>query len=981
MNLSSPKISFDPRLLAIEEQFRQRRHQHSLRELRQLSEDDFGTHLHERALYLLLSADGSLIEGNYKDAVEDGLKAAKILGEFPLNRRYGRAQLVLSKAYRMLGDLKNAEIRGRDAVAAYRRATDVDGQVDSLNQLAGIAYLHCDYSACVNFLETALGMIGDNPRKVAQLTGNLGRTRIRTGQWVQAEKDLEATVKRNHDNHEDMSEAMNLLSLGLLQMIKRQFLVAQRSLDCALEIINRIDLKYERVIYLEYAGELAYEKGDIFKAKAILSEAYRAGLTLSPGSALVSQSARRLAEVELTLDNFDEAMKYGQKALELALALGEKLEIGLSRSVIARVFAAQADYEAALEHGRTAIEVLKDVGDPYELARTLLVYSDICMAAQCEDSEKVRASLDEAHRLFRRLKLNYWMSEANFRAGMFACRQGDLASGFRKLSRAEKGFAALDAATKVRAVTKYLRSLSEQAVALSVSNENNFKIFGTLISPDELSNLQGSQMETILSVLLEKTGGDRALIFVPDASDETVLSSFPVDGAHIKRFTERFGGLIGEEIAPDRPTLLLDCRRDPFINELFSDVADVVASVIVVPFQTSDGAVGYLYLDRLSTDNCLSPFNQIQLNFAVGFSELIAFKWVEIQKNKLLEDNRRLKSQLMKEAAFPNIITCSPEMLSMLAQLRQVVNSNISLSVEGETGCGKDLLARAIHYNSDRKDQRFISVNCAALPESLLESELFGYRRGAFTGADRDKPGLFEEADRGTFFLDEIGDMPLSIQAKVLRILEEKEIVRLGETTPRQVDVRIVSATNRDLKELMTAKQFRQDLYYRLSAMTFRLPPLRDRREDIPLLIEHFLNQSGKQLSAEVLRVLVAYDWPGNVRELENEIKKLILLSGDSAEINIELVSEKICSQPRVESGGNGDAEAATASIDAIEFNDRYGLYDYLAGHERVFIEKALAAKRGIKKHAAAFLNIPESTLRLKIKQYDIDLDQFKRAT
>ena len=981
MNLSSPKISFDPRLLAIEEQFRQRRYQHSLRELRQLREDDFEAHLHERALYLLLSADGSFLEGNYKDAIEDGLKAAKILADFPLNRRYGRAQLVLSKAYRLLGDLKNAEMRARDAVAAYRRANDIDGQVDSLNQLAGIAYLHCDYSASVNFLETAQGMIGENPRKVAQLTGNLGRTRIRTGQWVQAEQDLVATVTRNHENHEDISEAMNLLSLGFLQMIKRQFLVAQRSLDAALEIINRIDLKYERVIYLEYAGELAFEKGDIFKAKAILSEAYRAGLTLSPGSALVSQSARRLAEVELTLDNFDEAMKYSQKALELALALGEKLEIGLSRSVIARVFAAQSDSEAALEHGRSAVEMLKVVGDPYELARTLLVYSDICMVANCEEPEKVRASLDEAHRLFRRLKLNYWMSETNFRAGVFACQRGDLAAGFRKLSRAEKGFASLDANTKVRAVAKYLRSLSEQAVALSVSGENNFKIFGTLMGPDELTDLQGSQMESILKVLLEKTGGDRALIFVPDASDDTVLSSFAIDGAHIKRFTDRFGSLIGEEIAADRPTLLLDSRRDPFINELFVDVADVVASVIVVPFKASNGSNGYLYLDRLSTDNCLSPFNQTQLNFAVGFSELIAFKWVEIQKNKLLEDNRRLKSQLMKEAAFPNIITRNSEMLSMLAQLRQVIDSNISLSVEGETGCGKDLLARAIHYNSNRKDKRFISVNCAALPESLLESELFGYRRGAFTGADRDKPGLFEEADGGTFFLDEIGDMPLSIQAKVLRILEEKEIVRLGETTPRQVDVRVVSATNRDLKELMAAKQFRQDLYYRLSAMTFRLSPLRDRREDIPILAEHFIAQSGKKFSAEVLQALVAYDWPGNVRELENEIKKVILLAGDSAEINIELVSEKICSQPKAASGGNGELTATTASIDAIEFTDRYGLYDYLAGHERVFIEKALAAKRGIKKHAAAFLNIPESTLRLKIKQYDIDPEQFKRPT
>jgi transcriptional regulator with GAF, ATPase, and Fis domain len=981
MNLSSPKINFDHRLLAIEEQFRQRKYQHSVRELRQLGEHEFEPRAHEVGLFLLLSADGSFSEGNYQRAVEDGLRAAKILAEFPLNRRYGRVQLVLSKAYLMLGDRKNAEMRGRDAVAAYRRANEIDGQVDSFNQLAGIAYLRCDYPAVVGFLENALAMTGDNPRKVAQLTGNLGRTRIRTGQWAQAELDLSGSVKYSHDNHEEISEAMNLLSLGLLQVHRRQFVVAQRNLDAALEIVNRLDLKYERVVYLEYSGELAFEKGDMFKAKAILSEAYRHGLTLSSSSALVSQSGRQLADVELALDNFDEAMKYAQIALETALQLGERLEIGLSRAVIARVFTVQADFESALEQGRLALEVLRGIGDPYQLGRTLLVFSDICLAAQTEEKDKIRAALDEAHRIFRRLKLNYWMSEANFKAGVFACQCGELAAGFRKLSRAEKGFASLGANTRVRAVANYLRTLSEQAVALSISDDNEFKIFGNLIGPDELTDLQSSQMEAILSVLLEKTGGERALIYVPDSSDQPVIASFPLEAGQAKRFTDSLGGLLGEEIAVDRPTLLLDCRRDPFINELFTDVADVVASVIVVPFKTSDGSAGYLYLDRLSQDNCLNPFNQTQLNFAVGFSDLIAFKWTEIQKNKLLEDNRRLKSQLMEEAAFPNIITGNPEMLTMLSQVRQVVDSNISLSIEGETGSGKDLLARAIHYNSIRKNHRFITVNCAALPESLLESELFGYRKGAFTGADRDKPGLFEEADGGTFFLDEIADMPLSIQAKVLRILEEKEIVRLGETTPRQVDVRIVSATNKDLKEQMSAGLFRQDLYYRLSAMTFRLPPLRERREDILLLVEHFLAPTDKRLSPEVAKALVDYNWPGNVRELDNEIKKVVLLSGDDEQITSHLLSSKIREQSSAANGGNGDGQAGLTPPDVIEFNERFGLYDYLADHEKAFILKALMAKRGVKKHAAAFLNIPESTLRLKIKQYDIDLAQYKRPS
>ena len=309
-------------------------------------------------------------------------------------------------------------------------------------------------------------------------------------------------------------------------------------------------------------------------------------------------------------------------------------------------------------------------------------------------------------------------------------------------------------------------------------------------------------------------------------------------------------------------------------------------------------------------------------------------------------------------------------MREILAQVRQIVNSNISVSIEGETGSGKDLLARAIHYNSSRRDKRFISVNCAALPETLLESELFGYKRGAFTGADRDKPGLFEEAHGGTFFLDEIGDMPLSIQAKILRVLESQEIVRLGETVPRKVDVRIISATNKDLKVQMERQEFRNDLYYRLSAFTLRLPSLRERKEDIPFLVSHFLNGSGKTVSPTVMRLLLDYAWPGNIRELENEVKRMILLSGDTKEIAVEAIS------PKVAVGGKETSiSSATAMPSAMEFSATYSLYDFLATHEKQFIVRALRDSHCVKKHAAEKLNIPESTLRLKIKQYDIDLE------
>ena len=976
MTLPSHTFAFDNRLLTVEELFRQRKYQEAVRELEQIPGDAFAASPHESGLHLLLSAEGAFFQSNYRRAIKDGLAATRILADFPLNRRYGRIQLVLSKSYSAIGDLKNAEIRAHNSLASYRRAGDTAGQVGGLNELARITFIRSEFESALGYLDEAIGLAKDDPRMLAQMTGNAGTIRSICCRWKEAEENLTTALQYNTENNQEISKAINLLSLGYLHLRRREFVLAGRDLDKAHKIITRLELKRETVIYLEYAGELALERGEIARAKSLLSEAYQQGRLIAPDSALVSQSARRLAEAELALDNFESAMKYAQKALELARQLGEKTEVGSALRVIARLFAARSEFADAERHIHDAVEVLQEVGDPIELGRTLLVQAEIERATTSGDPELVRRSLDMAVKIFRKLELDYWTAETEFQSGTFACQGGDLSRGFKKLSRAERLFAGLSEKGKVRAVNQFLQSLADQAVALSLSVDNEFKVFSNLVSQSEVKELKTGHVDEALEVLVSRTHANRALIFSPEFADKPLITSLAPHQA--KRFADNFAQLLGEEVSRTDPTLLLDCRRDPYINDLFPDTPEAVASVIVVPFRMSDQSTSYLYLDKLSVDNTINPFSQDELNFAVGFSDVIAFKAAELQKMQLMEENRRLKAQLQEEASFPNIITRSSGMLEILAQVRQVVDSPISISIEGETGCGKDLLARAIHYNSTRRDHRFISVNCAALPETLLESELFGYKRGAFTGADRDKAGLFEEAHKGTFFLDEIADMPLNIQAKILRVLEEKEIVRLGETKPVKVDVRVISATNKDLKEQIGNGLFRHDLYYRLSALTFRLPSLRERKEDIPLLIQHFLGDSGKTISAEVLKHLVAYDWPGNVRELDNEIKKLILLTGDSNEVTSDILSAKILVASQSHQSPIADAAGDSGEI---EFNDSYSLYDYLAAKERRFIIRALQQQHGVKKHAAAMLSIPESTLRLKIKQYGIDLSKLDAVT
>ncbi len=257
-----------------------------------------------------------------------------------------------------------------------------------------------------------------------------------------------------------------------------------------------------------------------------------------------------------------------------------------------------------------------------------------------------------------------------------------------------------------------------------------------------------------------------------------------------------------------------------------------------------------------------------------------------LEKNRLYEENTYLRRELKQRYAFSNIIGRSPRMQAIFALVERVARTNSTVLISGESGTGKELIARAIHYTSPRAAQRFLSINCGAMPENLLESELFGHERGAFTGAVRDKKGLFQEATRGTLFLDEISEMSLTMQVKLLRALQEKLVRRVGGNVEEPVDVRILAATNQNLAERIARGEFREDLYYRINVIPIDVPPLRTRREDIPLLVDHFLHKycealhlPAKRISAEAMRLLEGYSWPGNVRELENIVERAVALS------------------------------------------------------------------------------------------------------
>lgn len=328
-------------------------------------------------------------------------------------------------------------------------------------------------------------------------------------------------------------------------------------------------------------------------------------------------------------------------------------------------------------------------------------------------------------------------------------------------------------------------------------------------------------------------------------------------------------------------------------------------------------------------------------------------------------------SRLDAKALFPEIEGQSRVLRAVLGHVLKVAPTNASVLLTGESGTGKELVARAIHGQSLRRDGPLIVVNCAAIPETLLESELFGYEKGAFTGAATSKPGRFELAHAGTLFLDEIGDMPLAVQAKILRMLETGTVERVGGIKPIRCDVRVVAATNRGIQDLMRQGLFREDLFHRLNVFPLHLPPLRERRDDIPALAEHFAatHDGNAGISSAALGLLMTHDWPGNVRELRNTLERAAVLAGEE-EIRPEhlsgLFANGLLSSPA------GDDNGTDMTGNGADLDHR------LAGVERSMIEAALARCNGVQAKAARLLGIKERSLWHRIKKLDIDVKQYK---
>ncbi len=410
----------------------------------------------------------------------------------------------------------------------------------------------------------------------------------------------------------------------------------------------------------------------------------------------------------------------------------------------------------------------------------------------------------------------------------------------------------------------------------------------------------------------------------------------------------------------------VSARRPDTIRMLLTGYADVGSLVRAI----NEGRI-YRYIQkpwepddlRLDVKRALEAFELAQRN--AGLASQLAEA-----NEKLRSENLYLRREVQGRYSFDQIIGASPAMNRIFDVMEKVAQTDATVLLTGETGTGKDLVARAIHYGGARRNARFLAQNCAALPETLLESELFGHKRGAFTGAHQDKKGLFEVADGGTIFLDEIGETKPGMQVRLLRVLQDGEIRALGSSDTRKVDVRIVAATNRDLRREVAEGRFREDLYYRLRVVEIHLPPLRERRSDIPTLAHLFLDRSNKKMGRTLrgftnaaMDRLVAHDWSGNVRELENEIERVVALSGDAETVGTEMLSEHLRGAlPEPAPVMAGDAPRAQDLNTAVDALKRRMILDAIA-------------ETGSKSRASEKLGIPRQSLQKMMKRLGLKDD------
>ena len=921
------------------------------------------------------------------------------LGEFDRAQRSAEKALGL---YEALGDFRGCadaqtrlgfiHFRRRNTTlidAAYGKALEYYAQLDDTRGKAqvlldlGVAYYFLeDPKRASETLEQAFALfseLGDR-RGMARCLGNMGIQLFHNGLYEQAYERYRQVLDIFHDIGDRRGLARAENSMGQVLVAMSRYSEARRHLLEARNLALEIRDNYTLEGALENLAELYTLLGAYPEAVQIYRQtieiAGSSGNAVGKAASLIDlagifietremeEAGRSLAEAEHLLKDHPDTsvqgwwyfrnglLRLNSKALDEAFkafsALGDHADKhGLSGlSVLARSYAAlachyQGDHTQALALSQDALHRLESL-------KTLtggtqdIYYNHARILRGSKHHAEAKAFISAAHEALMEIAGN--ITDSNFYRS------------FLEDVRIHREI------VREYAATHRTDSLHTVAAIRERNLQTLYEVSRQINSVRDLPEL----LDLTMDLALQTMNGERGLIFLIEDENLILKVSRNMENEMVEDATEISQSVISDVLSGGKPLVVTDAQNDEAFRNRKSVKNFRIHSILCVPLRLKDQIIGTVYIDSRSESFQSTSFSEIDIEFLEAFANLAAIA-VENARlhDSLVKENLYLRKEVESRYAFENIIGQSAPMKKLYKEMEVAIENEGNVLIIGESGTGKELVAKAIHYNSRRKNHNFVAVDCGALPDTLLESELFGHKKGAFTGAVTDKPGLFEEADKGTLFLDEISNTSLAFQAKLLRVLQEGEFRRVGETSSRFVDVRIICATNTDPQAEIQAGRFRQDLFFRLNVIPIVIVPLRERKSDIPLLVEHFVEKHNRDLTRKITGVskdfmdyCVQAPWPGNVRELENFIHRVMVSTQSDVLTTKDIPAGEASSRQAVPYG-------ETKAIDFKPPRRISSLDEAMRDH----IQYVLKHVEGNKTEAAKILGLKRTTLIERMKK------------
>lgn len=916
-----PKDRLEKRLATVESLCRKRQYARAKHELNGL-EASAGLHRTPRlyAQFLMLSADVDICLGNYSEAAQRAGEAFEILRKTDENRSIARVQRILGVALLSRGELDEARTWFEDLLSTCRRTGSVRDTLIPLNGLAQVHFCSGRWSQALESLEQGLKVsknLGDSAWTCTFLL-NLGTVHRKRGDWSTARKYLQSGIHLAGEIGDVLQTLQGELSLASLELLQRNSQAASGLLEKSRETAENQGYRRELCLSYEGLGKLALMEGQFAEAEKYYTKALQMAKETAPEGDLAIELMRHLGDLYVTVDKPRQALRYANLALQAATRFGDTFEVACSHRTRALAYQRLHHPRKAQQAFQLSVQLLEEQREKYERAMTLLEFGKFLRVTK--DGGEAFHLLLQAETLFKSLPSKYWDGVAQLEMAKVRAGEGDL----------DGAVVYLDGAQKLFEEAREKKALGESARFREVVEKE--MIESALQAVSDHSVPEGD-LDELIERLVDQTEATRAFFVLGRGDELEVVSVRNMEQDEASRLFVSLNALK---------------LRTPLFStnihaaETYAHVQkDGISSFMLLPLQSSEMR-GALYLDKQGS------FGHSDLISSLRFTQAFVLRMADIRQKELEEENRRLLREI-QQRVYPEIVTRDKKMLGILDVVDKVKDDSSPVLIEGETGTGKELIARALHYKSRRRAKPFVVLDCGTPTDTLAESQFFGHKKGSFTDAREDKPGLFEAANGGSLFLDEVSNLSKDAQAKLLRVLEEGKVRRIGETRERKVNVRVIAASNRDLQKEVAEGRFRKDLYYRLKGIRIQLPPLRERKEDIPLLVHHFAAKFAREKKRKVvqtaesaMRVLMKYDWDGNVRELESEIERAVVLMEDGR-ITTDLFSPSV-------------AKTAGSS-------KSYSLPELL---------KVLNENHWVKRKAARLLGIPESTLRKRLKAHGI---------